>query len=57
MENKNEMKSINKTLTKEFKAKGIQSLSFFFLAMLIDKTEYMLSTTTTTFIVCIAPFL
>ena len=38
----NEMKSINKTLTEEFKAKEIQSLSFF-LAMLIDKTEYMLS--------------
>ena len=56
MENKNEMKSINKTLTEEFKAKGIQSLSFF-LAMLIDKTEYMLSTTTTTFIICIVPFL
>ena len=37
------MKSIDKTLTEEFKAKGIQSLSFFFLAMLIDKTEYMLS--------------
>ena len=26
----NEMKSINKTLTEEFKAKEIQSLSFFF---------------------------
>ena len=51
------MKSINKTLTEEFKAKRIQSLSFFFLAMLIDKTEYMLSTTTTTFIICTVPFL
>ena len=29
MENKNEMKAINKTLTEEFKAKGIQSLLFF----------------------------
>ena len=36
------MKSINKKLTEEFKAKGIQSLSFF-LAMLIDNTEYLLS--------------
>ena len=34
------MKSIDKTLTEEFKAKGIQSLSFF-LAMLIEKTEHM----------------
>lgn len=29
LENKNEMKSINKTLKEEFQAKGIQSLSFF----------------------------
>ena len=28
MENQNETKSINKTLTEEFKAKGIQSLFF-----------------------------